>query len=411
MSPSISDRFKDLGVSLGAKEINPPKKKTNPYAIEKLVPGTVVETQSGESYIVENRYPLTHLHGSLSLKIGQIPGILAEYFQNDCVSNLGEQEIVFLDTETTGLSGAAGIYAFEIGAGKFSGEDFLLTQFFMRHPGEERAMLETLEAFLGEAKALVTFNGKAFDIPLLNTRYRMNGLSSPVKELIQIDLLHLARRLWRYRLASRTLGNLEEEILGIHRTGEDVPGWMIPQLYIDYLKTGDARSMKNVLYHNEIDILSMVTLLEKCSNLVSEVEVNRHPLELLAKAHLLESLGYLDQATEELEKAIEAGLEDETECDSMKRLSFLHKKGGDTITAISLWMQAAAQKKIFAYVELAKYYEHRERNIGEAMQWVSAAITLIYSGEIAHAEKMEWEDDLLHRMERLERKLSYLKDD
>src|SRR4030067_1036414 len=142
----------------------------------------------------------------------------------------------------------------------------------MRDPFEEPAMLLALEEFLAPCKTLVTFNGKSFDAPLLTTRYTLQGWPSPMGRMAHIDLLHLARRLWRDRLPSRTLSNLEVQILGAQRSEEEIPGWMIPQMYFDFLRDGDARPMKRVFYHNEMDVLSMAALLNLVVNLLENPE-------------------------------------------------------------------------------------------------------------------------------------------
>jgi uncharacterized protein YprB with RNaseH-like and TPR domain len=179
-----------------------------------------------------------------------------------------------------------------VGVGRFDGEVFRLAQFFMRDPIEEPAQLAALEAFLAPCETVVTFNGKAFDVPLLNTRYRINGEDSPLASTAQIDLLHLARRLWRERLPSCSLGSLEEHILEITRTSEDTPGWMIPELYFDYLRSGDARPLKGVFYHNTMDILSMVALLDLMAGTLADPlkMETEHPTDLVAVGRLFESL-------------------------------------------------------------------------------------------------------------------------
>src|SRR5690606_29266065 len=131
------------------------------------------------------------------------------------------------DTETTGLMGGTGTYAFLVGIGFRSDEGFRLVQFFMRDPSLERALLAALQQWLNTFDVVVTFNGKTFDLPLLNNRYTMNGLPSPLSRFEHVDVLHLARKLWRDRLPSRALGDLEKEIVRFFRTGEDIPGWVI----------------------------------------------------------------------------------------------------------------------------------------------------------------------------------------
>ena len=144
--------------------------------------------------------------------------MIAAYARAPQIANFDIEQFAFMDTETTGLGLGTGVYTFMVGIGRFEGEHFRLAQFFLREPGEETAQLAAIEEFLAPCEAWVRFNGKAFDIPLLNNRYIINGWPAPLKDAPHIDLLHLARRLWKARLPSRTLGDLEAKILGATRS-------------------------------------------------------------------------------------------------------------------------------------------------------------------------------------------------
>ncbi len=191
--------------------------------------------------------------------------MLAEWAREPRLAELAPADFAFLDTETTGLSGGTGTYAFLVGVARFEDEGLHLAQFFMRDPSEEPGLLAALEEFLAPCQALVTFNGKAFDAPLLLTRYLCHGWQPPFQGLAHVDLLHLARRLWRDRLPSRTLTMLEAHILGAGRSEEDIPGWLIPEMYFTYLQTGDPTPLKSVFYHNAMDVISLVALMEHMS--------------------------------------------------------------------------------------------------------------------------------------------------
>ena len=169
------------------------------------------------------------------------------------------QRWIFLDTETTGLVGGSGTLAFLTGVGWISSQGFELQQFFLRDHGEESAALQSLASLLEAFDVLVTYNGKSFDIPLLETRYRLNRLPSPFSRLRHIDLLHSARRLWRLALESCRLKELEARILGVERQG-DVDGALIPDLYFQFLRTKNLDPLQPVFYHNAIDVLSLACL-------------------------------------------------------------------------------------------------------------------------------------------------------
>ncbi len=182
------------------------------------------------------------------------------------------RQAAFLDTETSGLAGGAGTFAFMVGIGMFEvvGNDtiYVVRQVFMRNPAEERALLEVTASLLARCRGLVSFNGRAFDVPLLTMRYALQRQPSPLSDLPHFDLLPAARQRWRLRLPSCALSALERDILEHPRSQEDVPGWLIPSLYSDYARSAASGSpsptaiddMTRVFYHNREDIVSMVPL-------------------------------------------------------------------------------------------------------------------------------------------------------
>lgn len=267
-------------------------------------------------------------------------------------------------------------------------------------------MLEALAEFLAPAQALVTFNGKAFDAPLLATRYRLHRIPVPHAGYAHLDLLPLARRLWRDRLESRALKYLEEHILGLSRSSEEVPGYEIPWLYFDYLKSGDARPLTGVFYHNAMDVVAMAALLAH----VNEVMENpygghvEHGLDFIALGKVFEDLGRWEEAARLFERGLELNL---TEADfglAVKRLSILQKKRGDFDQALRLWEQAAAQGHIYAHIEMAKYYEHKRREVKTALQWTRSALVHAESADLPGYVRRHWLDEIQHRLARLERK-------
>lgn len=406
MDTSLSDKLKSLGVRIGARDLPPPRPR-KPYPIERVVPGRFQETPHGEVYVVEERYPLEHRHGCAALQITSPLRVIAEWA---CESRLAEAELdtfAFLDTETTGLSGGTGTYAFLVGVGRYDGQEFHLTQFFMRDPIEEPALLAALTEFLQPCQALVTFNGKGFDVPLLNARYITNGERSPLMSLAHLDLLPLARRLWRARLPSRALGYLEEHVLGLARTQEDVPGWVIPGLYFGYLRSGDARAMKSVFYHNAVDVLSLVALLSHVAEMLDDPfgEAVVHGLDLVAIGKMFEDLGHLEKATQLYEHGLAHDLPEEIHWDTVRRLSFAQKRRGNLRAAVTLWRQATGSGQVYAHVELAKFYEHQQRDYSEAAQWTQAALALVNAPGFPRQERSRWLADLEHRLARLHRKL------
>lgn len=405
--PSLSERLKSLGVKVGAQDLPPPK-STKSFPVEDVVPGRFLETHGGNTFLIEEEFPHDYIHGEVGLRISTKPQVIAEWAGELHIIEQQPEAYAFLDTETSGLAGGTGTFAFLIGVGRYTQTGFQLAQFFMRDPFEEPAMLVALEEFLAPCQTIVSFNGKAFDVPLLNTRYTLQGWKSPFKNLGHVDLLHLARRLWRDRLPSRTLGNLEVQILHASRTDEEIPGWMIPQLYFDYLRDGDARPLKRVFYHNAMDVVSLAALLNYTSSFL-ENPVARSAdeyVDLAAVARLMEDLGHIDEAARLYETCIQSELPERVLFDTTNRLSMMHKRNANYPAAIPLWEQAAEGKKLYAYEELAKYYEHIAQDFPMALQWTTAALTLLEMEGILDPEGMRWKHDFQHRLQRLERKNS-----
>jgi len=406
MDTSLSEKLKSLGVRIGVRDLPPPRPR-QPYPIERVVPGRFQETPHGEVYLVEKRHPLEHRHGCATLQITPPLRVIAEWAREPRLADVELDSFAFLDTETTGLAGGTGTFAFMVGVGRYDGQEFHLAQFFMRDPIEEPALLAALTEFLQPCQALVTFNGKGFDVPLLNARYITNGKQSPLASFAHLDLLPLARRLWRARLPSRALGYLEEHILGLARAQEGVPGWVIPSLYFGYLRSGDARAMKSVFYHNAVDVLSLAALLSHVTGLLDNPLSGAvvHGLDLVAMGKMFENLGRLEKAAQLYEHGLAHDLSEEIYWDTVRWLSFTQKRRGNLTTAVTLWREAAGSGQIYAHVELAKFYEHQQRDYGEAAQWTHEALALVNAPDFPRHERSRWLADLEHRLARLHRKL------
>ena len=403
--PSLADKLKALGVKVGAADLTPPKPATV-ISIDRVVPGDIRQTARGEAFVSEQTFGADYRHGAQSIMVTSPLDAVAAWARDPRIRELSIEQFAFLDTETSGLSGGTGTYAFMVGVGRFEGDTFRLAQFFMRDPAEEPAMLEALLDFLAPARALVTFNGKAFDAPLLNTRYALHSIPTPLREFSHLDLLPLARRLWRDRLPSRALKYLEENILEAPRTTEEVPGYEIPWLYFDYLRTGDATPLKGVFYHNAMDVVAMAALLSHVAAMLHDPFDGRvqHGLDFIALGKLYEDLRQWDLAARLFEHGLTHDLTEADFGSALERLSHLQKRRGDLGEAVRLWEQAAQQGHIYAHVELAKHCEHRLRDYDSAMQWVASALELVKTSELPKYIQKHWKDELAHRNARLKKK-------
>ncbi len=407
---SLADKLKSLGVKTGSSlpptGTVPTPTKTVSHTIDSVVAGTFVHTPRGEAFVTEQAFDRDYLHGNIS-PYSDFPLSLISQWANDTrITSLPISKFAFLDTETSGVSGGTGTYAFLVGAARFVDDKFVLQQFFLRDPSEEPAMLEALINFLAPCEGLVTFNGKAFDAPLLVTRYSLHRIPVPFKGYVHLDLLPLARRLWRDRLPSRALKYLEEHVLGFTRTSEEVLGYEIPWLYFDYLRSGDARPLGGVFYHNAMDVVAMAALLGHVSELLDDPYNGRveHGLDFIALGKLFEDLDHWDEAARLFERGLELGLEEADFGMAVKRLSILQKKRGDMDQAIRLWEDAAGKGHIYAYIELAKYYEHKMRDTAASIQWAESARSEVEKADLPVYVCKHWLGEIDHRLARLKRK-------
>jgi uncharacterized protein YprB with RNaseH-like and TPR domain len=379
-------------------------------SLETLLPGGhLVNTDHGACFVLDKVYPANYKHGQDQLA-DLLPLSLetaATFCQDQRLAALRHQDFLFLDTETTGLMGA-GTIAFMVGAAFWEGDAFVVRQYFLRDHGDEQAMLLLLAELLADRPGLITFNGRTFDLPLLDNRYLMNRLDNRLGDLLErphIDLLPPARRLWRRRLGSCALGELEKNLLGVRRTGADVPGWRIPGLYMDYLRTGDARELLGVFYNNQLDMLSMVTLASRVLRHVGQPQTADHPLDLVSLARWQQKL----DLTNEAETILRMAAEEEAALDVYHQvlfdLSALLKRNGRRAEAVTYWQQIAVTvfDNVEAHEELAKYYEWDEQDLGTALSWTQQALQLVRGWPTRDALLVE--EALLHRKARLERKL------
>jgi tetratricopeptide (TPR) repeat protein len=266
----------------------------------------------------------------------------------------------------------------------------------MPDPNEEAGMLCGLEERLNQHEALVTFNGRGFDVPLLDTRFTLARLPTSLSERVNLDLLIPARRAWRAQLTSCSLGSLEYHMLNVQRTQQDIPGFLIPQMYLDYLRTGDPAEMQRVMYHNLYDILSMVTLVTRLCNAVN---APTQPGELIAAAQYYESMSQFDKA----EEAYLAALKADANPTSLlsRRAAYLLanclKRLERRADAAPYWRQLADAGDLTAWVELAKYYEWHAADLAQALACAHSALAL--------ARDPFTRNEISHRIERLKRKM------
>jgi uncharacterized protein len=320
------------------------------------------------------------------------------------------EQWLFLDAETTGLAGGSGTYAFLVGIAWWEDGGLEIEQFFLREYSEERSMLLALRERIAERPVLVTFNGKSFDWPLLETRYRMSQKVLAPSPRAHLDFLHPARSLWRLRLGSVRLSELETHVLGWDR-GADLLSGQIPQIYFDYLRGGPPERLVPVLNHNQMDLRGLAALSNRILSLLSDAEnLGQDGFELFGVSRICDKRGERTRARKLYEKSIAAFLPTETDRAARRSLARLAKRDGDFELACDLWNGALGNSRqgYEAYEQLAIYYEHKARDPEQALQVVRKAVDelrrAIQIGDIAPGAYREIKARFDRRVVRLERK-------
>ena len=358
---------------------NPERERPSSAAyIQDLMSGAVVSTPHGEHFETERLWERHRRHGSMDISgLAELPDDLLEQLSDGAIRRAHPTKWAFLDTETTGLAGGTGIYAFLIGVGSIEPAGFRLRQFFMRDYGEEASQLYRLAEYLAQFDVLVTYNGKAYDQPLLETRFRMARARHPFDRMEHLDLLFGARRLWKLRLESCRLVDLENQILGVERQG-DLPGEMIPYCYFGYLRTQRAFDLVPIFHHNAIDILSLacLTAIVPFAFRSPETAALRHGADFIGLARWLDRAGRHEEAVRLLRRAVAMGLPDALLFKTLWDIAAMEKRLGREDAALAAVTELAGARnpyRVRALEALAKHYEHRERNYAMALEMTRTA--------------------------------------
>lgn len=332
------------------------------------------------------------------------PSVLASVFGCEFPAHVAPEDVLFLDTETTGLSGGAGTVAFEIGLGYFVQGGFAVEQLLMRDYPYEADMLRTLASRMRRYPILCTFNGRTFDVPLLRSRFLMNRMSDDCVPAVHADVLYPARRLWKLRLKQCTLSNLENQLLGVCRD-DDLPGALVPQTYFQYLKDADFAPLEKVLEHNRQDIVSLAQLFYFLCRQVAKPEEIVDGQDLLSLARAMEKRGDILKAS----KCYRLCARGDTRAEAFRALAVTNRRLGNTDAAIRLY-QAMIQRgddRINAYEALAKLYEHQKRDPEQALHYTRQALLMLSEPGLFDREAVqERQIALQYRYARLRRKLS-----
>jgi len=357
--------------------------------------------------VFENPYPLNVKYGKIPLSKGlEIKGEVLSYLSRSReFENLDLSTSLFIDLETTGLSGGAGVVPFLVGLGFYKNDKFNVVQFFLGDLAEEERLIQQLGQFFSQMnfRSIITFNGKGFDMPLLETRFTLHRHPLSLNELPHLDFLFSARSLWKHKYESCRLFHLAQEIVEADRS-EDIPAAEIPIRYFEYLRTGNFSLMESVLYHNQEDILSLLGVVIVGAMLFSEEretleEAAADAMDFFGVAKLFESAGHSDKSALFFQRALEGKLSEEIALIAKKKLSYHFKKSKDWDKAISIWQDMTSLNQLFCFRELAMYFEHKEKKYEEAKKIAEEGLAL------SQGISLTYQQDFSHRLERLKGKI------
>lgn len=388
----LAERLEALRRKVRAIENREPKSAAAPLIDAEPLQGVEIENTHGKHFQIETFYGRHRRYGCVG--IADLAGLA-----NNCLAAISENTIpasppggwAFLDTETTGLAGGTGIVAFLVGIGRITPDGFRVRQYLMRDHGEEGSLLQAVAEELAACDTLISYNGRTYDVPLLDSRYRLNRMPPPFGSLPHLDLLYGSRRLWKLRFESCRLMQLEHQVLGIEREG-DIPGALIPQMYFHYLRDRNAVRMQPVLDHNVLDIVTLACLTAIVPQAFSDPAAlePKHGSELIGLARWLVAAERYDDALALMRRAISMRMPDDLLFRTLWDSSVIEKKRGNRDAALTIWTELATAPHALAAeacTQLAKYYEHSERKTDLALEFTLQARGIADSDELQHRER------------------------
>lgn len=360
--------------------------------------------QENTHYITRETFGPDYRHGEY--KLGQISARLFSRasFLLDREKGFNREDVLFLDTETTGLAGGTGTCAFMVGIGYFSRDELILEQHLMRDFDEEYSLLSAIKLRMQERPIPVTFNGKTFDIPLIKNRFILQRLNFPEIK-VHLDLLHPCRRIWNH-FSSCSLNNLERNLLKFYRQ-RDIDGSEVPHYYRAYLENKNWKLLKPIFRHNCLDIISLAVIALHLNKAVQlESEYDHSAQEYFNLGRQFEKVNRREKSITAYEKALKQ-VENYRLCKKIEeKLTWQYKREDDYDKARVIWEKMLAENRggLFPYVELAKYYEHQEKNYDRALQVCRLAEDFMQEKRAIIADWRQKREELKHRIKRLQRK-------
>jgi uncharacterized protein len=387
--------------------------------LEKLVSLTVKRekikktTREEEPTNVENEnpviirefsYPMNEMYGKFELSEWEniSPRSLAIMFGDEEFERLSPMKLLFFDTETTGLSGGTGTIPFMLGFGFFEGDCFQVKIFILNDLYKEDEFLNAVDEFITshDFSGTVTYNGKSFDFPLMETRYILQRKRLPLLKLPHLDFLFPARTLWKNTYDSRKLGRLGDILLGLSRE-DDIESSQIPAIYFNYLRSKSFSLLQKVVDHNALDLLGLAALLLLGLKYQEDIAFVSDEGETLGTAILFEKYGEFEKADILYDVLKQSAVRQETKSKAVNRLAVLKKKKKLYKEASELWESISGSFDHQVVKELSVHFEHREKNYAKALEYVQNALDSFGLTETQRA-------DFEKRVERLNKKINTL---
>ncbi len=385
-----------------------------PRSLAELFPEAAPRvTAQGECLVREVRYEPDHTVGAFEVgTLAHLGGSTLELLAPaEALTDARLHDLLFLDVEATGLGGA-GVIAFLVATAQWRDGALVLRQYLARSPAEEGAVLEAVvqDSDLREADpVLVTYNGRAFDAPLLDSRAIMHRRRAGFEGLRHLDMLVPAREGFRGVLPGCRLADLEHAVLGLTRPAGEVPGGEVPAWYFRWLRTADARCLDPIIRHNEVDVVALAVLTARLGALLHGAEP-RSPQEMLATGRLLARRGRDEAAARRLEVAATSLPSEPLRAEAWMRLAALRRRAGDRGLAAHAWHEAAeldGGRAIEALVELAKHHEHVQRDFAAALEAIERALVRVRTlARLDGRAADRWERALHYRRARVDSKLT-----
>jgi hypothetical protein len=375
-----------------------PRQPAHASDAAEILGGEWRESRGRKFLVIDRKYSPGYRHGRVS-----VADCLPPWARFELLGGTNGQ-MLFLDLETTGLAGGAGTYAFLVGCGWFEGGTFRLRQFFLSDFAAERALLEAVGELAGNLACVITYNGKTFDLPLLETRFSLQRMPTPFAEIAHVDMVHPARRMWRQEEVECRLTYLEQALCG-HERESDVPGFEIPSRYFQYVRSGDARPLQAVLEHNRLDIVSLAMLTARAAQLLEEgPSAAMTAREAFGLGRLYERACLMDDALASYRRASGGGA-GVIRVEALRATAIMLRRLRRYEEAAATWRDLLAAAECSpAYAReaseaLAVHHEHRVRDLEVARNF--AVQSLSWQGTPARQQATR------HRLARLDRKLGY----